>query len=124
MTGAARAIRSAVRRTGGAGQQGETLLARGLEEALDADLQHVLYANGYTDLRRIGDAVCGLHRFNFTTGLVVALDHECYGRRYCYEYEADARIALLAWDGIGHPSGPWIKAKGSGLDLFNPALIA
>jgi hypothetical protein len=83
-----------------------------------------LASQGYTDVREAGPSICALQRFNFTTGLVVGLGAEGYERRYCYEHEADARDALLAWDGSGHPSGPWIKCKGAGMDLLNPELRA
>ncbi|VTU46213.1 hypothetical protein SRS16P2_00548 (plasmid) [Variovorax sp. SRS16] len=82
----------------------------------------MLIASGYADVRAIGDQVCAVKRFNFTTAVVVGLDDVGYQRRYCYEHQADARAALLAWDGRGHPSGPWIKCKGAGIDLLNPAL--
>jgi hypothetical protein len=44
-----------------------------------------------------------------------------YERRYCYGLESDAVVALKVWSGNGHLSGPWIKCKGSGFDLLNPA---
>jgi len=53
--------------------------------------------------------------------VVVGLDDVGYQRRYCYEHQLAARAALLAWDGRGHPPGPWIKCKGAGIDLLNPA---
>jgi hypothetical protein len=82
-----------------------------------------LAANGYTDIREIpGQGLCGLQKFVFTWGLVVDLSEESYGLRYCFETEAAARAALLAWDGQGHPGGPWIKCKGAGVDLLNPSL--
>ncbi len=85
-------------------------------------LAAIFAANGYTDLIHRNGVLCGLHRYAFTTGLVVGL-HECgHERRYCYEHAADARAALIAWDGTGHPAGPWIKCKGAGIDLLNPAL--
>lgn len=77
----------------------------------------------YTDLRRIRGVLCGLNMLNFTTGLVVGLHTDHYERRYCYEHQQDARQALQAWDGRGHPGGPWIKCKGAGIDLLNPALL-
>lgn len=86
------------------------------------ELHAFLTANGYTDLREIGGRLCGLNRFIFTTGLVVGLDEVGYQVRYCYEHEADARDALEAWDGMGYPSGPWIKAKGLDMDMLNPEL--
>ncbi|MBX3653218.1 MAG: hypothetical protein KF686_03475 [Ramlibacter sp.] len=79
---------------------------------------------GYTDLREIAGKVCGLHTFIFTTGLVVGLDDTGYEVRYCYEHHADAAQALAAWDGAGYPPGPWIKAKGPGIELLNPELTA
>ena len=33
----------------------------------------------------------------------------------------DSQIALRAWDGEEHPGGPWMKCKGAGIDLLNPA---
>ena len=79
---------------------------------------------GYTDLRTVAGQQCGIYPFAFTFGLMVGLDAHGYSRRYCYEHEADARAALLAWDGAGHPSGPWIKVKGCGIDQLNPEMTA
>jgi len=82
----------------------------------------ILKAEGYRELCERDGKWCGIHRFNFTTGLVVGLDPAGYERRYCYEHEADAFQALAVWDGRGHPGGPWIKCKGAGIELLNPAL--
>ena len=76
---------------------------------------------GYTDLHMRAGKLCGLHRYLFTCGLVVGLDDMGYSHRYCYERHEDALAALKAWDGAGHPPGPWIKRKGAGGDLLNPA---
>ena len=88
------------------------------------ELLSFLQEQGYRELRLIGDVLCGLHRYNFTTGLAVGLTFECYERRYCFAHREDALRALRDWDGQGHPSGPWIKCKGAGVDLLNPALTA
>ena len=80
-----------------------------------------LLANGYRDIRAVNGVLCAVHRFNFTTGLVVGLSLDGYRLRYCYEHAEDARAALLAWDGADHPPGSWIKCKGAGIDLLNPA---
>lgn len=88
---------------------------------VDAEVAATLRALRYTDLAVKAGVVCGLQSFAFTTGLVVSLDPVGYERRYCYEHEADARRALAQWDGMGHPGGPWIKCKGIGIDLVNPA---
>lgn len=85
-------------------------------------LDTILACEGYTDLVEKNGSLCALHMFVYTTGLVVGLDACGYGRRYCYEHADDARAALQAWDGLNHPSGPWIKCKGAGIDLLNPNL--
>lgn len=85
------------------------------------DLHALLLAAGYSDLRIIDGIPCALRRFNCTTAIVVGLDPIGCQRRYCYEHGADAQAALAAWDGRDHPPGPWIKCKGAGIDLLNPA---
>lgn len=89
-------------------------------DTLSDTLLELLTAHGYTDLRILCKQVCGVGQFNFTTALLVGLDETGYERRYCYEHRADAQNALLAWNGDGHPPGPWIKYKGAGIDLLNP----
>lgn len=84
------------------------------------NLHAILASEGYTDIVDKGGSLCALGTFTFTTGLMVQLSPDGYGRRYCYEHADDARAALLAWGGMGHPSGPWIKCKGAGIDLLNP----
>lgn len=86
-------------------------------------LTNTLTGDGFTDLRRLMGQTCAVKKFNFTTALVVGLDGLSYQRRYCYEHRADAQTALQAWDGRGHPSGPWIKCKGAGIDLLNPDFV-
>ncbi|MEO9150427.1 MAG: hypothetical protein ABI212_13840 [Burkholderiaceae bacterium] len=80
--------------------------------------------NGYTHLRTIEGRFCGLHVYLMTVGLVVGLDARTYERRCCFEHAEDALGALADWDGRDHPAGPWIKCKGSGVDLLNPTRIA
>jgi len=90
--------------------------------AARAALVESLSASGYTDIRVLQDQLCGVHQFNYTTALVVGLDPTGYRLRYCYEQRSDAQAAIMAWDGHGHPPGPWIKCKGGGIDLLNPNL--
>lgn len=86
-------------------------------------LRQRLVGDGYSELRVLPSGpIAGLLRYVFTWGLVVGLARDGYQRRYCYEHRADALADLLAWDGKDHPSGPWIKCKGSGIDLLNPKL--
>lgn len=84
-------------------------------------LVEMLSSSGYTEIRSLNDQLCAVKQFNYTTALVVGLDDVGYQRRYCYEHRADAQAALLGWDGREHPPGPWIKCKGGGIDLLNPA---
>lgn len=93
------------------------------ESTVEPAMRAFLSEQGYSEFRWIGHQLCGLHRYNFTTGLVVGLSWEGYGRRYCFEHAHDARLALVAWDGNGHPAGPWIKCKGAGIDFLNPRLV-
>ncbi len=83
-------------------------------------LEQLLSKSGYTDFCVIQGHVCAVKQFNYTTALVVGLDDVGYQRRYCFEHKADAQAAIAVWDGLGHPSGPWIKCKGAGVDLLNP----
>lgn len=87
----------------------------------EAQLLALLSQEGYTSLRRLGGQLCGLQGYNFTCALVVGLEAQGYGRRYCYESDAEAAEAIRVWDGEGHPPGPWIKCKGAGIELLNPA---
>ena len=79
-----------------------------------------LSANGYTEIQILYEQVCAPKHFNFTTALVVGADDMGNQRRYCYEHNAEAQAALLAWDGHAHPPGSWIKSKGSGIDRKRP----
>lgn len=79
-----------------------------------------LSASGYTDIRVIRAQVCAVKTFNYTTALIVGLSELGYERRYCYEHRLEAQATLETRDGQKHPSGPWIKCKGAGIDLVNP----
>ena len=81
------------------------------------ELIDLLTDYGYYDLRVVNNQIVGLMKFAFTEGLVVGLTKHDYERRYCYEKASDAKEALDKWNGIGHPSGPWIKVKGDYLGL-------
>lgn len=109
------------RRSGSRAVYSWKMHARATLSRTSPDLISMLLAAGYSDLRTLGREVCGIKRFDFTTAVVVGLDASGYQRRYCYEHDAVARAALLLWDGEGHPDGPWIKCKGAGIDLLNPA---
>jgi hypothetical protein len=89
-------------------------------------LRAYLTLSGYTELRLLEGKICGLLPMCFTTGLTVGIDSFGCERRYCFERPADAMVALEAWDGKDHPTGPWIKCKGryqgAPIDMLNPAL--
>lgn len=81
-----------------------------------------LNANGYSRIKVMqDDTVCALQNQLYTTGLVVGLDRTGYTRRYCYERWYDAKEALIQWDGVGDPPGPWIKEKPS--DRLGPGAL-
>lgn len=94
---------------------------RPLAKARNA-LIEMLLKSGYSDICVLQDQLCGVHGFNYTTAVVVGLDPTGYRLRYCYEHRSEAQAAIKAWDGLGHPPGPWIKCKGGGVDLLNPNL--
>lgn len=92
---------------------------------MSLNLREFLVDLGYTDLRVVRGKVCGLARFDLVAGLVVGLDVAGCDAVYTYENAAEARAALAAWDGAGHPSGPWIRLTGLSMgckvDMRNPA---
>lgn len=88
-----------------------------------SELFSFLQEQGYYSLRDINGTICGLNQFIYTTGLVVGLDYSTYERRYCYVSSYDAQTALDKWDGKDHPMGGWIKLKGRGIEILNPAII-
>lgn len=76
------------------------------------NMQRWLETQGYEHVRQLPNGQwAGLQKMAFTTGLMVGLDEQEYQRRYCYEHETDAFVALAIWDGTGDPQGPWIKEK-------------
>lgn len=90
---------------------------------MSTELEKYLEDVGYSDLRVMpAGQLCGLKKFIFTSGLMVGLNPISYERRYCYEFESDARAALALWDGMGHPTGPWIKCKGRNIEFLNPEI--
>jgi hypothetical protein len=91
-------------------------------EVDDLEFMAALPANGFTDARFMNGRLHAVKRFTYTTAIVVGVDAIGYERRYCFEQLEDAQAALRAWDGHGHPPGPWIKCKGTGIDLLNPEL--
>ena len=89
-----------------------------MENLKETPLYHYLKENGYLCIREIpGKGICCLYRFIYTTGLVINCTRIGYDGRYCYSSFADAKSALLKWDGVGHPPGEWIKYKGKGGEL-------
>jgi len=78
---------------------------------------------GYFEPRYIeGQGWCALAPMMFTVGIACGLDPVGLRYRYCYTTASEARHALSTWNGEGHPPGSWIKRKGEGGDLINPAI--
>jgi len=73
------------------------------------------YLRDFSFVREIGDhGLCGIQRMCFTTALWVGIEPIFCEGRYCYKTWDEAREALEKWDGVGDPSGNWIKAKFAG----------
>lgn len=88
---------------------------------MDNDLKTFLEENDYMGIREVpGHGVCGLQRFMFTSAIVCGMDYTGRRYRYCYHTLAEAALALMEWDGQGHPGGDWIVRKGEGGDVPNP----
>jgi hypothetical protein len=80
-------------------------------------LLEMLAGEGYEKVEILPSGeLAGLRDMMFTVGLFVGLDSGGYRIRYCYKNRIEATLALEAWDGEGDPPGPWLKAKGIGLD--------
>lgn len=71
--------------------------------------------SGYIELKVIpGRGICGVSPFIFTVAVVYGIDEYSYEGRWCYATKAEALSGLREWDGVGDPSGEWIKYKGRG----------
>jgi hypothetical protein len=86
-------------------------------------MYNFLEKEGYYNIKEIPNkGLCALYRFAFTTGLVIGIHSIGYIGRYCYQLHADAVKAINEWDGVGDPSGNWIKYKGEGGERSNNLL--
>ncbi|MGF6527992.1 hypothetical protein [Variovorax sp. PvP013] len=85
------------------------------------DLRALPLAAGFTDIRTVAALTCARQGLLFITALIVGLNEAGYEQRYCYEHGDGAWVALAAWAGHDHPPGPWIKFRGEGTELLNPA---
>lgn len=99
------------------------LTAPGCNTIIDPALEQQILALGegnYSHLRVTNGEVMGLGRYLYTWALMVGMGHTLWDapcrRRYCYEHKSDAMRALMFWDGLGDPPGPWIKRKGIDCD--------
>ena len=69
-------------------------------------------ALGYTPAKMLTNGEwAGVHDYHYTASISVGIDACGWRTRYCYETRQLAEAALLIWDGIGDPPGPWIKQK-------------
>jgi hypothetical protein len=71
--------------------------------------------------RLVNGRLCRLRPYLFTCAIEVDVQNHHHQGRYCFESVELARQALQAWDGRGHPAGPWIKFKSATADVLNPA---
>lgn len=83
-------------------------------------MKEKLEKEGYILVREIeGRGWCGIMPFLFTFGLCYGLDDTGYRGRWCYTTGVEAAVRLAEWDGVGDPSGNWIKYKGEGGERSN-----
>lgn len=89
-----------------------------------AEITKICEENGYKFPRWIeGVGWCALFRYGFNWSVLTVITSEGIQLRYCYEKYSEALKDLQTWDGVGDPSGDWIKAKGSGRDDMNPRFM-
>lgn len=67
----------------------------------------------YAHVRNVQNRKCGIQPFLTTVGVVIDINDEGYGYRYCFKEHSDAVAALSAWGGVDPLPGPWLKVKGS-----------
>ena len=80
-----------------------------------------LDAHSLSNHRLCGPSVlCATKQYNFIWAVVVNIDPIGHDHQHCYAHAAEAVAALEAWDGLEHPSGPWIKCKGADGELLSP----
>lgn len=83
------------------------------------DAQRIEFAMqaGYRAPRILNGQVVAYFPYIYTVAIVVGVTETGeYTHRYCYSEFQDALHAFLQWDGVGHPSGPWIVLKGGPQD--------
>jgi hypothetical protein len=85
----------------------------------------MLEGEGFYGLRLVKGTILGMQRYLTTVAIVVEIKERGYGRRYCYQVQAEATEALRVYDNPGeHPTGNWVKLKGifngKGVDMLNP----
>lgn len=83
----------------------------------EIELINYLKTEGYFEFRKVANfGLCALQKFIFTTGIVVGLNPIGYYGRYCYSDYEEASDELKKWNGLGDPTGNWLKFKGEGGD--------
>jgi hypothetical protein len=91
------------------------------------NLEQYLATQGIFNIVDKGGVICGLNDYLTTRAIVVGLGELGYELRYCYPTRQEADAALEQWDGIGHPPGNWVKAKGiyqgEPVDMLNPEYL-
>lgn len=84
---------------------------------------------GYVDTRTTEAGIeIGLMPMMFTLAICVDVNRDPleapYRHRFCYPKEDTQDVIKIyeKWDGLGLPSGNWIKQKGYWVDIRNPRL--
>jgi hypothetical protein len=82
------------------------------QQEADIKLHNDLCAQGYLFPRKLPNGEwLALQRMLFTTGIFIVVNEDSWRTRWCYETYEEAFVAFVHFDGVGDPSGPWIKQK-------------
>lgn len=89
-----------------------------MQKELTPEFIAELKALGYMNPKYSNNGeLMAVSKFAFTYGLIVGINGYGYRVRYCYEGMRDCINAFDHYqDTTQDPLGPWIKAKGTGLD--------
>ncbi|MFM2134492.1 MAG: hypothetical protein RL156_1773 [Bacteroidota bacterium] len=74
-------------------------------------MKHQLLRAGYYNIREFPVGTTALRDYVNTVDIVVGIKGTSYQRRYSYDTASLAEEALNKWNGVGDPSGPWLKCK-------------
>ena len=70
---------------------------------MNSELEKLLAAEGYENVREIDGMVCATVRFIYTVGVCYGIDSIGYRGRFCFDSQQNAELFLKEWDGVTSP---------------------